>query len=280
VNDVSRTRSTSRLASPIVGALLVSLAVSLPAPAQEKKDENKKKEPRVTLVAPLAVTAGSTVTLKIRGLELSEAKEIRFPDAKVAPKAEVKAKAKVPVPEKLEAKEVGDTQVEVELNVPPDTPPGDVALVVITPAGETKPYSLAVRAADTLTDEKEPNAGFRTAQEILASSPSVTLRGAIQENNDVDVFRVTGKAGQTLKAEVTAARRGSALDSVLTIYDATGRVLAMADDSAAESETDPRAARDASLSFKFPAEGVYYLAITDANDRGSPAHPYLLTVSR
>ena len=276
---MSRSRTTFRLAGPGLGALLVSLAATFPASAQEKKDENKKKEPRVTVVAPLAVTAGSTVTLKIRGLELLEATEVRFPGAKVAPAAEVKAKAKVPVPEKLEAKDVGDTQVEVELKLPPDTPPGELSLVVVTPAGETRPHALPVHAPQALTDEKEPNGGFRTAQEILASSASVTLRGTIQENNDVDVFRVAGKAGQTLKADVTAARRGSALDAVLTIYDATGRVLAMADDSPAGSETDPRAARDASLSFKVPADGIYSVAANDANDRGSAAHPYLLSVT-
>jgi Bacterial pre-peptidase C-terminal domain len=255
--------------------VLACIALAGSASAQEKKDEGKKKEPRVTLVAPFAVTAGSTVTLKVRGLELSEAKEVRFPDAKVAPKAEVKAKAKVPVPEKLEAKDVGDTQVDVELTLPPETPAGDLALVVVTPGGETKPYSLAV--AGSLTEEKEPNAGFRTAQQIPAPSASTTVRGAIQENNDVDVFRVTGKAGQTLKAEVTAARRGSALDAVLTLYGAGGRVLAMADDAGPDSES--QAARDPSLSFNLPADGVYYLALNDANDRGSAAHPYLLRVS-
>lgn len=242
---------------------------------QEKKDGEKKKEPRVTLVAPLAVTAGSTVTLRVRGLELSEAKELRFPDAKVAPRAEIKAGAKVPVPERLEAKDVGDTQVEVELTLPAEAPPGELSLVVVTPSGETRPHALTVHPAGALADEKEPNAGFRTAPELLASSGSAAVRGVIQENNDVDVFRFTGKAGQTLKAEVTAARRGSALDAVLTLYDAGGRVVAMDDD--ARSESDPQAARDPSLSITLHADGVYYLAITDANNRGSAAHPYVLS---
>src|SRR5688572_25131309 len=94
----SRPYGQPRMKHMLHRSWVVILAGLAPAPsafAQEKKDEGKK-EPRVTLVARFAVTSGSTVTLKVRGLELSEAKEVRFPDAKVPPEAEVKAKAKVP----------------------------------------------------------------------------------------------------------------------------------------------------------------------------------------
>jgi hypothetical protein len=269
-------RNVARSTTVFAVTLVVCLLSPTRALAQEKKDE-KKKEPRITVVAPLAVTAGSKVTLKVRGLELAEAKEVRIGDGKPAVKTEVKSKGKVPVPEKLEAKDVGDTEVQVELEVPADAPAGDLGVVVVTTAGETKPYALPVHPREALADEKEPNGGFRGAQDVLASSASATVRGAVQENNDVDVFRVPAKAGQTLKAEVTAARRGSALDAVLTVYDSRGQVVASADDSAPAD--DPRAARDPSLSVKLPADGVYYLALNDANDRGSTAHPYLLTLA-
>src|SRR5215207_278249 len=115
-------RGVARSRNVLAFVLVVCLLSPTRVVAQEKKDDGKKKEPRITVVAPLAVTAGSKVTLKVRGLELAEAKEVRFGDGKPALKAQVKSKGKVPVPEKLEAKDVGDTEVQVELDLPPDAP--------------------------------------------------------------------------------------------------------------------------------------------------------------
>ena len=79
-----------------------------------------------------------------------------------------------------------------------------------------------------------------------------TLRGA-----ERDVFRVYGKGGERRVFEVEARRCGSAVDPVLRILDGTGKQLARSDDSAG-------AGLDARLDFTFPAEGNYYVEVTDA----------------
>ena len=172
------------------------------------------------------------------------------------------------VPKEIDAKKVGDTQLEVELRLPSETPIGPARFVVVTPEGETRETnSLLVLAAGSLVKEKEPNGGFRQAQEIPIGRP---VLGAIQEANDVDVFRFTGQPGQTIVAEILAAQLGSALDGMLTLYDAGGHILATNDDG--PSGADPE------LRVKLPADGVYYLSVIDAQDKGGPTHVYQLTV--
>src|SRR5207244_6818573 len=113
----------------------------------------------------------------------------------------------------MEAARVGDTQVEVEVTVTTEMP-GAPALVVRTPAGETQAHPLLVETDVPVVAKKEPNGGFRQAQALALPSE---VEGTIGQAQDVDVFRVEGKAGQTLSAEVLAARFGSALDPMLTL---------------------------------------------------------------
>jgi hypothetical protein len=132
---------------------------------------------------------------------------------------------------------------------------------------------LAVVDAASLVQEKEPNDGFRQGQELPVGK---TLSGTIQSVDDVDVYRFEAKSGQKFVAEVAAARRGSALDSLLTLYDAAGHTTASNDDTTPGGEGARSA--DSVLSFQCPSDGVYFLAVTDANARGGAAHPYLLTL--
>ena len=52
--------------------------------------EDKKDGPRVTAIAPVEIVPGVNVSLKIRGLKLKDASEVRFSDSAVT--AEVKEK--------------------------------------------------------------------------------------------------------------------------------------------------------------------------------------------
>jgi hypothetical protein len=247
------------------GAALTACTVVVAA-QEKKKDEDKT--PSVTMCLPLAVTPGAPSTVKVRGLRLAEATEVRVANAT----ATVKSRGKADVAQGADAASVGDTQVEVELTVQPR--PRVLSLVVVTPAGETKPHELAVVEAAALVQEKEPNEGFRQGQELPLDK---TVAGTIRSGEDVDVFRFVGRSGQTLSAEVTAARRGSQLDSLLTIYDAAGHTLATNDDAAPGPAG--RVNRDSVLTFHCPSDGTYFLALTDANARGGATHPYLLMLS-
>ena len=94
----------------------------------------------------------------------------------------------------------------------------------------------------------------------------------VGEPNDVDVFHFTGQKDERIVAAVTAARQGSSLDGILTLYTSAGQILA----TSAESESGP----DPVLNARLPAAGTYFLSLIDAHDRGSARHVYLLSLSR
>jgi hypothetical protein len=136
--------------------------------------------------------------------------------------------------------------------------------VVKNADGESQPYLLLVRKADELIAEQEPNESFRKCGTL---KPGQTIVGSVHQQRDVDVFQIDAKEGDILIAETFAARRGSALDPLLSLYDERGQLLAQSDDQADH--------RDARLKFKLPA-GKVFLTLMDALDRGSGGHPYLL----
>lgn len=260
---------------PILLLALVACLASTPALGDDAKDTKKKDPPKVVSVSPLGVLPGSKVTLRLRGVGIETAKGIRFTDVKEGdgekPRAEIKSKGKGELPKGFEAKTFGDGQVEFELAVPAGAALERISFVVVTGEGETEAKSVRVLDPAKTVAEKEPNGGFREAQPIEPGEGGKTVVGVIGSDGDVDVFAVTGKAGRTLSAEVSAARAGSPLDGLLTLYDAAGRVVARSDD--AGDSHDP------AFSFKLPADGAYYLALTDANDHGSPSHAYLLNLT-
>lgn len=261
--------------------------------AQDKKDDAKKDPPRVVLISPLGVTAGTTAVVKIRGLGLAEATEVKFPGATPPIAMTIKSKGKADAVQGVEPAEAGDTQVEVELTVPNEAS-STLIVVVVTPAGTTASHELFVTNPARSADEQEPNGGFRQPQALAVPT---TVRGKIDNAEDVDVFAISLQSGQTVVAEVAAARPGSALDSLLTLYDARGNVLVMNDDAGSapsdeESEDDndssrrdpakaqaARAKRDSALRFRCPSDGTYFLSLVDANGRGGVTHPYQLSVS-
>jgi hypothetical protein len=227
--------------------------------------EDKNDAPRVTALAPLEIVPGVDVALKIRGMKLSAATEVSFPGT-VGVKAEIKEKKTADVPNGLDAKDVGDTQVEVALTVPADLPPGKITLVVNTPDGSAI-TSLLVREAAVLVEEKEPNGGFAEAQLIEWGR---TIRGSVKEDKDVDVFQFKGQAKQTVLVEVAANCCGSLLDAALTLFDARGQIVASCDDM--PGSHDPQ------LRVTLPADGTYFLSLFDAHDRGGGWYPYELLV--
>ncbi|MSQ93454.1 MAG: hypothetical protein EXR98_02735 [Gemmataceae bacterium] len=246
----------------ILAIPVIVLLVFLPSAAQDKKKPAPKNEPRVSFAVPLGAAPGKTTKLTIRGSNIEDAKEVKVLDGQGS--AKILSKGKAGVPDKNPDK-VGDTQIEIELKLNDKVVGAAVAIVVITPNGETKPHVILTQPA---VPEKELNDGFPSAQAITLP---IVVEGSIQRQQDVDVFKFEAKKGQKLFAEVLASRHGSPLDAILTLYDAKGQQLAVNDDFAKDH-------RDAKIEFVLPADGVYFLALIDAHDNGSNLHVYRLVV--
>jgi hypothetical protein len=243
-------------------SVLFFLAVSLLA--AEPKKAPPKELPRVVVVTPLGIAPGAKTRLVIRGLRLENATEVRCQEPKAT--AKVLKKSKVGVPNQQDVNRVGDTQVEAEVTLPADYPNRTVTISVLTAAGESQAHSLLIDRGPVVA-EKEPNNGFRQAQPIQLSQE---VQGSIEQGKDVDLYRFEGKEGQRITLEVLAARYGSALDSLLTLYDGEGQVLASCDDISGSS--------DSRLDVTLPKTGTYFVSVIDANDQNGPAHVYRLSV--
>ena len=142
-----------------------------------------------------------------------------------------------------------------------DAAPGVYPIRIETPSGISNILLFTLGTFPEVTEEEsQPNSppnrndSIETAEPVRSTPVVVngTLRGP-----ERDVYRVSGKAGERRVFEVEARRCGSAIDPVLRILDGAGKQLARSDDS-------PGAGLDARLDFTFPAEGNYYVEVTDA----------------
>lgn len=244
---------------------LVWMALAWPIVSAVTAGEEKSEPPRVMIAAPLAIAPGEMATVQLRGMQLDQATKVRAEGVPELSELPIKKKEKSGPPPQVDAKEAGDSLVEFELKLPEGFSAASVMLVVETPEGTAQPHELVVLPSDKLINESEPNERLAKAQPVELGR---TIRGAIGQQRDVDAFRIAGKAGQTLVAEVTAARRGSVLDGALTLYDDRGAIVASVDDAAT--------GRDPVLRTALPRDGDYVLVLIDAQDRGGATHPYLL----
>ena len=175
------------------------------------------------------------------------------------------------------------TSTRVELrgwNLPVDT---------LTPSfgdAETGIHQLSVRrdeqvsnlvpfAVDTLPEclERESNDQQQDAQPIRM--PTI-INGRIDRSGDNDLFCFEGRAGSEIVAEVYARRLNSPMDSVLRLTDAAGRQLAANDDHDDKGAGLSTHHADSYLRATLPADGPYYLHLSDTQNKGGPEYGYRL----
>jgi hypothetical protein len=137
--------------------------------------------------------------------------------------------------------------------------------VVKSDNGESAVFNLPVSA--NIIKETEPNDDFDNAQKLTGPR---TVDGVLQRERDIDLYRIDGKKDQELSVEIIAAKLGAPTDAMLTLYDSRKQILKIVDD--AEKSADP------SFKVKFPADGVFYIAVMEANDLGTPQFGYRLVV--
>lgn len=264
-------RNGSFVAAGAVAGILFA-ALALPAAddakdAKDAKDAAKKKPdpPRVLVVQPLGIEVGTLAKLRVRGTALTNATSVRLTGPGSNAPVVLGARGDAVKIEGFDAARVGDQRLEIEFTLPVGTDAGtNTALVVEGPNGASASFPLVVLPAGWVLGEKEPNNGFREAP---GAKPPVNLRGALDNSGDVDVFRVELESGQTLHAEVLAARFGSTLDAMLTLYTGDGAVVASNDDAFG---------RDPSIDRKVAATGDYFVAVSYANEKAAATHEYVL----
>lgn len=107
----------------------------------------------------------------------------------------------------------------------------------------------------------------------------MVVNGRIDKPGAVRVFKIKGRAGDKIVAEVVARRLGSPLDSTLQLSDIQGHVLAFNDDFDDKSAGLITHQADSYLTATLPATGAYFITLRDAEDKGGPEFGYRLRVS-
>lgn len=219
--------------------------------------------PTITELQPRGAQKGRPFTLTLVGKDLGEGAKIRSSmPATFTPMSPEKTG---PMTDGRYATFLVEPQGELAVGVYP--------IRVETPDGISNIQLFTVGSfAEVAEDESRPGAlpnsndTMETAQ-VLNSSP-LTVNGTLR-GPERDLFRFYAKAGERRVFEVEARRAGSAIDPVMRIIDASGKVLARSEDA-------PLLGLDARLEATFPKEGYYYAEVHDARYSTQAANFYRL----
>jgi hypothetical protein len=245
-------------------SLLIALLLLAPTQAQ-KKEAPKAAPPKPLYAVQLGADPGKTTKLTLRGVRLDAATEVRVGEPKSSGKVLGKGR-KVGLPnQQMSAEVVGDSELDVEITLPAEVPGGVVPITVVGPGGESPPMSILVNDDKPRIAEREPNDGFKQAMPVTA--PQI-VEGSIKQSQDVDVYRIDAKAGDTFRIEVQARRAGSPVAAMLTVYDGDGRTVASGETTGG----------DPFLRLAAPKDGTYFVSVIDANDQGGTTFVYRLMV--
>ena len=172
-----------------------------------------------------------------------------------------------------------------ETSLPLDTKPGgDYIRWAAYSKGSQVSNSIAY-AVDTLPEctETESNDTIGSAQNI--DMPKI-INGRINRSGDVDVFRLSGRVGDEVVAEVYGRRLNSPLDSLLRLTDASGKVLEWNDDYVLKDthlHTNMMGLlthhADSYLMARLPQDGKYYIHLADSQNHGGDAYGYRLRIT-
>ena len=143
--------------------------------------------------------------------------------------------------------------------------------------------SLSPLAVDDYPEVREP---VDPAAPTLRLAVPVLINGRIESKGDEDKFTLIVTPGQKLHIDVTAADLGSSLDGVLQVRNASGAVLATADDTTAPTQGRNMNRRlltilspDPALDFTVPSGLTEItLVLKDLKGEGGVGFPYRIAV--
>ncbi len=215
----------------------------------------------IEFVTPRAAQRGTTVDVILEGTYINEAREALFyrPGIKCL---EVMALPSLPAPRSTIHSGYVQDRVRARFAIAADAPLGLHPFKLRTSTELTTLSTFSVTAFPVV-DEGEPKQGgndtIETAKRI---PPNTTVLGRMDSAQmaDVDVYRVSGKAGEHLSVEVDSVRLtekfygGSEFDLMVRLLDAAGSELAANDDSALHLQ-------DPIVSTILPRDGDYFVEI-------------------
>lgn len=146
----------------------------------------------------------------------------------------------------------------------------------LSPGTKSISKSRASGVSETTTIFSRQAAGwFETKPRLAIKKFAATLldvTGNISKPREFDLYQFESAKGKKLRLEIESRQHGFELDSVVTVFDSSGKKLAEKDD---RSKTEP----DPVLDFVTPASGSYFVRVKDAGDAGGRRYHYRLNVN-
>ena len=166
------------------------------------------------------------------------------------------------------------TELKIRVTVDKTASPGMREFRLACASGASTVGQILIADLPVVLEKTSPHADFATAQPIAIGS---IISGMISAKEQVDAYKFTVKAGQTVSFGVVSHRffykRHSqflAIDPIISIHDATGRELAANDDF---HFADP------SMNYRFNSSGEYMIVIRDVDYAASINMPYNLIIT-
>jgi hypothetical protein len=117
--------------------------------------------------------------------------------------------------------------------------------------------------------EAEPN-NEQAKATVAPMEVPLAVNGIINGNGDSDWFKFKAKKGQSLEFTLYARRLGLPVDSVIQVFDTAGKSLGQNDDAGNS---------DSYLRLSMPADGEYFVKVTDHLNRGGATYAYRVEIA-
>lgn len=225
---------------------------------------------------PVVVQRGTTTTVRVHSnYTLDEAYRVFFDRPGIAMKfLETK-----PISAPRKGRGRLGTPFRFECAVPSDQLPGNYEMRVATRQAASSVSHLRVTDYPVVVEAKKQNGSIQDAQAV---DFPVAIAGECERTEDVDYYRVRGKAGQQVTFEVFAQRVTQAvhsmqsgngtylMDAILTLYAPNGQVIA---------QNDNFIGGDPFIAYTLPQDGDYVIEVRDARYIGNDKYVYCLEIS-
>lgn len=220
--------------------------------------------PRVAKVIPPGGQKGATVEVEFTGRHLVGPREVLFYEPGISVESIKPVESVVAPNGKPVAVEAG-TRVRARLKLAEDCPLGAHGLRLRTRDGLSEYHRFFVGPFPVVEENEASNKRNDKPENAMPVAVNTTVYGRLNDPADVDNYRIEVKRGQRISAEIVAARLGverGLPDLHLAIYDADGKKLAAADDSALFVQ-------DPVLSILAPKDGAYIIEARHAIYNGA-----------
>lgn len=214
--------------------------------------------PGLAAIEPRGARSGAESPLKLRGKNLSAARAVKTNHPQLTAVIE-------PAP-KGDGQSASAEQLAIRLTAGAEVPRGPYEIWLEGEGGSSAKLPLHIDDLPQIV-EVEPN-DF-PAQATAGPAPA-DFWGALDKPGDVDCFSFSAKAGQSIVIDAACQRIGGKANLVISLADATGRILASNNDY--DGQPDPL------IHFTIPADGRYLVMVREFQLGASADHFYRLTI--